>query len=567
MSTGVADLILNQCGPRIMNVSNVCDGSLTKLEMQGLTPATLESMKQTAWMEYFLYTQAVKARMTGVRENSLYDLILSRTAPIKLGKETVNNKSYFLPYILRNQEDYINANAFVISGGSANPNAGTTVGGIAYPQSSWDVIVENTPHIGSPLIHIERYFVLGAYVVVLNLSAAGAVQEPYMKVIHTEHVHTGDGVEKARVTLAANVTDAASGWGGMTAAERILYQPTRGVVQVGVNNVSDYESWCEMQPVDLSNRLIHFWCQTSRFVFCYDDETKKYLAYIMAGNVNPYLDLYKELPLTEQNRKAYANWERQQVISFFYGQQIDEHQTAEDYRNLPRVYDPVHGIFLEYKANALGVKTLLNECNRVIDYAGQPLDLNVLENQLYQIKRHREVDGGTVTEIDAWTNRNAAALIDSLMMGYYKARNRMDYRQDWKPQQISVQDKVLWNYRSYEFRNAQVVLNVIVEPFFDDHKLHFPAAIASRGNMLLIPDWSDIKRGVAGAASRTSHTPDLETDPDFACIIKANIKHYEMQSFVWTVLLEDPARHLWLENFSDECPTYEYTLCEPTQVS
>ena len=96
--------IFSQCGPRIIDVSNSCDGSLTKADITGLTPAKMEELKDTAFMEFFLYRQTTMARMSGVRENSMWDLMTSRISNVKgeISKQNLGpNKSFFLPYILR----------------------------------------------------------------------------------------------------------------------------------------------------------------------------------------------------------------------------------------------------------------------------------------------------------------------------------------------------------------------------------------------------------------------------------------------------------------------------------
>jgi hypothetical protein len=100
-----------------------------------------------------------------------------------------------------------------------------------------------------------------------------------------------------------------------------------------------------------------------------------------------------------------------------------------------------------------------------------------------------------------------------------------------------------------------------------DHKIHFAnTGNPTRGNNMWFVDWSDIEIGVSEVNSRRSNTPDLETDPDFKCIIKANITHYEMESVKATPMVHDETRHLIIENFSDDCPDYNVQVCEPAQV-
>jgi hypothetical protein len=540
------DQLLNICGPRIIDVPNTADGSLTRASIKGITPDELVALEALGVGELqMIYAQMTRARMTGVRENNLHDLVMSKTVSAKRGltKQSLGQRSFFLPYMLEEQEDFVNVSAFVVNSGQASPSAGTTVGGIVYPTHAWDIVVANSPSpFASAIKYIERYFLPESYVTVLNLSGGGAAQEPYFKVINSVNVNA----DTAKVT-----------------PEKAILQPTDGVVQIGVNSISDYESYCRNHPAELSKRIIDFWYETNRYTESYDDITKEYLDYIKSGKVNEYLDRFRTLDMTEYNKRQYANYQKNFLNDFFFGQQINEFQTVELYQQLPKVTGKL-GEFIEYKCKALGVKELLRRCNRVIDKAGNPLDLNQLETLLTTIRRRREVSGGNVREIDLMCGHEVATMIDQVMMGYYKANNRVEFQQSFEPKKIA--DGHLWDYKSYDMPKARVKLNVIYEPFFDDYAEHFTGGLANRGNSVWILDWSDIKHGVAASGSRNASTPDLMTDPTLACTIKTNVMHHRLESTLRTVILEDPSLHLIIENFSLACPTYNYALCSPTAL-
>jgi len=559
--------IYNQCGPRIIDVSNSCDGSLTKADIQGMTPGTLESLKDTAIGEAFLFRQTTLAGISGVRENSLWDLLMSKIKNVgnEITESSIGpNKSFLLPYFLREQEDYINVNSLIIEAGGANPLAGTTVGGLYHRNDTWRLTVATPTYsaselaLTSPVKNVERYFLPGEYIIVLTKSGNDA-KTLHFKIVDSESA----GNNKAYVIVEPSYTE------GYVAAEGILadYQPTNGIVQMGVNSVSDYESWCHNQPSELSRRMLAFWPQTSRFTRCWDDVYAEYLEAIFDGKINPYLERFKELPMAEQNRQQFAVYQRKLLNSFFFGEAINEFQTVETYRQLPEVRDPRGAnSLLEYKSNALGVRTQLNACGRVIDRSSAALNLNELEEQLYILKRNREVNGGSVDSIDVMTDKSTANRIKTLMASYYKARYGIGWERQMQPtEKIKFGQQTMWNYNTYEMDEAQVQLNVITEPFFADFKSHASkAGVATRGNMLLFIDWNDVQFGVTKVGSRKSNTPDVDTDPDFRCIIKANITHTEMESVSWTPIINDPRKSLIWENFSDECPTYTYEDCAVT---
>lgn len=573
---GAMSQIYDQCGPRIFSPSDTCDGSLSSFDIQGLTPATIEGLlADKAIDEAFIYRQIMTARISGARENSLMDLMMSRISSVKgeMTKTSIGpNKSFFLPYIMREQEDNINVNAFQIEAGVDNPLAGQTVNGVYHPTHSRLITVRGSnSQFYTEVTKINRYFLPEEYAVVLNTTAGGvATTEPFFKIIDAEEfVDGGDPLTpKAFVVVVPNLTEA--GFIALGGPEQDAYRVERGVIMLGVNSISDYESWCHQQPSESSNRLIAHWMQTSRYTHCYDDITSEYLKRIMDGKVNPFLQKFRELPLSEQNRKQYAVYERKLMNSFWYGQAIDENQTVEDYRGLPAITDPRKpDTFIEYKSNALGVKTQLRACNRIVDGNNAPLDMNFLEESLYNLKRFREAEGGNVESIDCFTDRFTASRLRSLMANVYKARYGQAWETHFKPaEQIKFGQQVMFNYQSYAFDEAGVMLNVYVHPFFSDFKLHFSSTgdpdLASRGNQLIMVDWTDIEWGVSGTASKTTKFPNVDADEDFQCRIKANIETVEMQSMQWSPIIEDPKRHMIFENFSDECPEMRVSPCPVT---
>jgi hypothetical protein len=547
-----------------------------------MTPAKIEELADTGFMEAaFLYRQMTHGRLAGVKEDPLLDLLLSRVKGvgnerIKASMGSGDSKSFFLPYIMRLQEDVVNANAFKIIAGSA----GTGHSGswkIVVTNSGWNVAgTSPVPAYISNLQKIHRYFLEREGVVLLHSNGATDAVAPMMKVANSidttsNPAHGGAGTPSAEVTLIPYYTDAGFAADIATVPALLsIYQPEEGVVMCGTNTVSDYESWCHNQPVDMSKRIKIYWNQTSRFTRCWDDEYEKFLGYIFEGKVNPYIEKFKELPMAEQNKKMQAQYQKKVRNTMFYGVPINEFQTEERYRDLPQINDPRTGHFLEYQAQSKGIRTQIGECGRVLDLGGAALNFNALEEMLYQLKRHREVDGGTVEEIDVMTDRGTANRLKGLMSRYYQAKYGTMARSHFGPSDpIRFEDQILWHRQSYDFDASHVRLNVLVENSMSDHKIYFQGAGApnpARGNNMWFLDWSDIQVGVSEVNSRRSHTPDLESDPDFKCIIKANITHYEMESMTFAPIVQDETRHLVLENFSDDCPDYEVEACPVVTV-
>lgn len=570
--------VLSQYAPRVIDVSASNDGSLTKADISAFSPSTIVQLKDTAVAESEMYRQLTVSRLTGVKELSLYDLLLSRMTNIapEFQMDGPKGQTYFRPYILRKQEDIVNTNNFEITAGVADPAAGTTVDGIAHPTHAWQITVSSKAlgkgtdaklaYQETGIKDIARYFLPGQSVVILNLQG-GAVNEPFYKIISATSRVDGQ-TEVADVVIVPNRSEA---WWADAGNAALLnnWQATTGIVMIGTNSVSDYESWAHNEPVDHAPRLVAHWAQTSRFTRCYDDLYKDYLSRIMDGKVNEYLRSFKELQMTEQNRRMYAHYQRKLMMNLLYGQPVNEHQTVDDYKNLPEVRDPRgNGGFIHWKANCLGIFTQLGAADRRIDYAGAPFDIDVFEEQVYALKRHREASkGGTVDEIDFITDKTTAQRFKWVMMEYYKKRTNMGWNRDFgSTEKITFGKQTVWNYNSYELEEAQVTINVIVEPFLSDHRAAFTGALASRGNIFAAIDWGDIELGMGGFNRRVSKTPDIETDVDFRDIMKANISYCEMESCQLTPIVNDPNLHLVIENFGNAMPTKTVELANVVEV-
>lgn len=557
--------------------------SLSKADVKGITPYEIEAMAGKGYgEEAFVWRQMMMGSLSGVEEETLFDLLLSTAKgptadkSMRLTEQNIGpNKSHFIPYILEMKEDVINANAFVIESAQANPNAGSTVDGITYRDNSWEITITNTgSEYGSNLPNIEDFFLPGESAIITHQSDTGSLLKPVMWVEKAISADAG-GVHKAKIYLHAPYTDAE--WALLTSDEQAIYQPGAGAVVIcGSNSVSDYEPWAHNQPANISRRVHAYWPQTYRFTRTWDDEFEKYLNYIQEGKVNFYLEKFRTLPMAEQNKRMYAAYRRKWFNSMFYGQPKTQGQSVEDYQtSLAKVYDPRNaGSFIHYKSENVGIRGQLEACNRVIDYKGGRLNFNTLAELLYQLARHRTTKKGmTVEDIDCFTDRHNAARIESLMMDYYRRKYNVTAEVKFvkdEPLRIETGSKThrtLWVKRSYELPEFNLVLHVYVVKAFGDERLHYPTNSRHLSNRLWFLDFSDLQIGIQATASRRSKTPDLETDPDFKDIIKANITHYELESVTCVPMVHNEDCNLMVENFSDACPLFTANPCSAQESS
>jgi hypothetical protein len=559
--------VWSQCSPRVISVSESCGCTLTRASITGITPAAFEALGTQEIDFHRLIGQAAEARMIGVPERPLRDLLMSNIKNIKgaLGKEPVQNQSVILPFIYRNQRTNVNSNYFSIESGVAPSDAGTG----SVPAHAWDLKVNTGPSpFKSPLQNIQKYFLPGQTIFVLTLEdptgtkIARTLQYQILRAVNAD----SGGVAKATVTVVPNYT--ASGFAALSSGEKAVYHPTTvgGTVLVGANSVSDYESWCNNENAENNRKLLTYWLQTSRDSTCYNDE---YLKALNAAYTSEYFKKFRELPLAEQNRLQRAQSERKWLNSVFYGQRINENQSPETYTSLPQVTDiEDSSCVYEYKSNALGIRTQLGDCSRITDQQGAALDLDFVFEMLYNLKRNREVTGGSIDVIDAMTDRLTADSIRQLMSTYYKAKYGVDTMRYYTVgQKLEFNNQVLFNYDRYQVPEVGVELAVFHDPYFNDHLAAFTDGtggttnIQSRGRKLWFLDWSDISIGIAGTNSVKRNYPDANTNALYKCVITPNVKHYELRSTKWTVMVEDPNRHAIVENFSDACPTLTVAAC------
>jgi len=566
--------------PRIIKVDSSTGCTLTKAHVKGLTPAEFEALGNKEIDLARVIASAAEAKTLGVEERGLTTLLTSSVQNIKplINKQNIAEQSIILPYVQRRQRSVINANYFAIESGTAATSSDAYDASFTNQSGDYKVTV----NLGgsdwvTPLQNIERYFLPGGYVIVNHWTATGAVQEVQFMIVGATNADGSSGIAKAAVILRPSGKDipASAAFSTLPTLTQDKWKPTAGILQTIANNVNDYESWCRNQPTDLSVRLLVNWLQTTRESREVNDSYKKTLESIMSGKVNPYLSSMVYQPLAEQNKIASKISQDQWTRSVWYNQAINDAQKPETYMNLPAVTDPEDtNCTLEYKANALGIKSLLHEGGRIKDNAGNPLDLDSLFSDLYFLKRNREQDGDTISTIDVMTDRLTAVKIFEAFNKYYQLRYGWEtHRNANINQTIEHNGIVLFNYNIYDIPDVGVQLAVFHDPMFDDFlnvstgKKYLLNGTRSgedvfsgdnagfsqaTSRMLWLVDWSDVKIGIAGSNSITRTQPHPEVDRLYSCRMDSVKRTFNLRSTKWTTMMDRPHRHLIIENISDE---------------
>ncbi len=544
----------NNCDPRLIVVDDSTGCTLTRANIRAFTKQDFEDQGFKEVGMDRIIAQTKEARLAGVRERTLTDLLLSRHCALRESSGG-GNKSVIAPYTLVPRRNIVNASYFAIEAGSANSNQGSGTN----HHGLWDITVNTgVSQFKSSLKNLEKYFLPGMNLLVENLGTSNVAQSIQFKVVSASNANAG-GVEKATIVVEPNVDSTT--FNGYSSAVKAPYEPQAGTVQLLANSISDYESWCEQGPAVNDLTLIEYWQQTTRWTHQYNDE---YLKALEAPLTSQYFKKFRQLPLAQQRKQQEMQMEQAFYNTVFYGQEINEKQTVEGYTNLPQVMDPGNtSCALEFKANTLGIRTQLARCGKVSDKQNAALNLDSIFETCYLLKRYRETTSGSVEIIDAMTDRFTAAKIRDLMLKYYATKYSSSSQLFYQPgQKITYNGATVLEYNVYDLPDQGVQLAVFTDPYFDDRLGAFATAIKSRARGLWMLDWSDININVIGTNSAKRQTNTA--DDLYNCVITPNVTHYMLNSKTFEVRVGDTNRHAVIENFSDACPTVTAEQCTVT---
>lgn len=577
---------------RIIKVDDSTGCTLTNASIKGLTPAEFEALSNKEIDLARVIASSAEAKMLGVRERGLVDLLNSSITNIKplLNKVNISEQSIILPYIQRRQRSVINSGYFAVRSGKIADGNSPISAGFDRKGGDYEVTVNmGASDWATPIDHIERYFLTGGFVIVNHWSGTDPIEVQFQIIGATNADDATNKLSQAKVTLrpigkqiaAGGYTDAE--WTALDSDFKAQYAPSYGVVQTVANNVNDFEEWCRNQPTDLSVKLIVNWLQTTRESRTIDQTYRETLQKIMNGDVNSYLKSMVYTPLAEQNKIAAQASQEQWLRATWFNQPINNAQTPETYMQLPAVTDPEDDTCtLEYKSNALGIKALLAESNRVVNKAGGVYSVEDLQKDIYYLKRNREQDGSNISVVDVMTDRFTYNKLFEVFNQYYKARYGWGLDRNAQiNQQITHNGILLFNYSMFDLPEVGCQLAVFHDPYFDDLINHQAplfgsdldpdgdkvinkdgerSAIAANSgghaNYSLVMrsmwfvDWSDVKIGIAGTNSITRKQPHPETDRLYKCRMAHKETEYSLRSTKWTTMMDVPARHLIVENFN-----------------
>jgi hypothetical protein len=587
----------NNCTPLFFDVDGSTGCSLTRADIR---PFTKDDFAAQGFKEVGMdriIAQTKEARLVGVPQRSLMDLILSRHAPIKEGSPG-KDQSIIAPYRLVPRRHMVNINYFLISAGSSSqPGDPATAFPTALPATAWYLTVTaSTGGFGSSIKNIEKYFLPGMYLsvettarhvgaawqtfvgggnidqglmnqyrVVAAVGKTGDTNTAYVIVAPTEF-QSYEASASAWATFKANTSGSPS-----PQARASSVEVAKGTALIMTNSVSDKEAWCYQQPAINNLGLIEYWRQTYRWTHQYNDE---YLKALEAPLTSEFYKKFRTLPIAEQRRQQEMLMQKWYFNTVFYGQRLSDKQALSSWTDLPTVDDITNpGCPLEYKSNTLGIRTQLGECGKVLDLNGGALNVDTLMELAYNLKRERGNDGSSIETIDLMGDRFTKAKLRDLMIRYYKSKyGAADITINMQPNQKivdNVTNRFVFEYDKYDLPDQGVSIAFFTDTFFDDRiaasqSLGAGAGTKNRARQLWAVDWSDVLVGVLGSRSVTRQTNT--NDNLYNCVIDPNINHYKLNSRTIEVQVGNANRHTVIENFSDACPSVTVSQCTPTVV-
>ena len=552
--------ILNPLEAAAMPTGCGCD--LTKTSFQDRTPSVIEGWSNTVIGSQKLLQNLMRARQVGVRwttrmafmTGTIQDLkepVMQR--PITGAREMVN-----LPYVYRRREANISHEYFKLVDGS-----GSSVGAGGLWQV--DVTVINDDLYDAPSgVPIYKQFIPRQYIYVnykdsgANPGSQNTYQVPFEIVQSDEIAGTPD---RARLRIRPSFTTA--GWNALNAAEQAELQPQEGVVQIGVNNVDDFEQNCLPEPVFTAPSLKVDYFQTTRQTFCWEKEALELIDRIENGDINEFWKMFKHLPVHEHNRRANQSQLEKWYRSIYSNGPLNELQSPEGYTGVVdpslTVYDPSDDTCaLGYKANALGMRELLKAEGQVLDFKGGALNLDILFQKCYALKRNRELEGDVVTSIGAVTSRKVYDRAATQILNYIRKRygDQNINRYYTNGEVISHATGIQMRYMKFDLPEYEFTFVLAADNFFTDREAAMErAGQGSHSGTIELVDWTDFHISIVATNSEKLTEKDeiaAKVDADLKCTMARNTKYLTLESVTWTNQFGNEKRSLIVEGFNPE---------------
>lgn len=572
MAVSISERFASQCSVVFNNNYDTC-GTITRASIEYLTPAQLESLFTVGGLFADLdawFKTAIEMKACGTRTFGLYDWIMSGAdrgggkALLSVQKAS-KGPSVMFPFILGKQDSVINTDFFAITTGGANSGyTALLTGPLTVADKALGAAGDRWVRVVSRYgIDLDPRWFVDRDRVHIFTRTAGAYQDGQWKVLAAEAAADGTYIDVLLTSENA----------GSTAP--YLTAPTSGVLLPGVNNVNDFEKWCNNRPNYDGRKEVPFWFQTMRRTRCVDQQYMEYYKRLNEPGVNEAFKQFGDLPLAERNMQDERNYQKRWCNAFFYNKPISASQTLALWKNLEDItsftpgttnIDPgTGGKLITKRANFIGVKEQLLQCDRVRDLQNNPLNYYEWLDENYRILRARKSQGRTVMDIDWYTDSVTRANMQSAYVAYIKAEYGSVNVQF--PMKLGETNDLGFVWDTFTVKHpAGVRINIISHEFFDDWRdANKTESQESMGINLWCLDmgkpgpnggtiyWSQI-----AANRKVSSVGDLQKlsglDKDWACVMESLTQEITLTSETGTAVCECPQNSLLILNMADAVP-------------
>lgn len=533
---------------------------ITKATAQDLTPQIYENMGATAYGSQRIYANAARDKMIGVAPTMLQSFLLGTVSDVKekLSEVSIGGDRFVnLPYLVRRRDSNITNEYFEVTARADTANTATTGESALTIETITDSLFD--AQNGSP---IYKQFLPGQsiYIKYYDAVPAAGSQTSYQVPFKIVTAEAGANDATATVTVVPFITPA--GWAALSAGEKTALQPETGLVTIGVNNVDDYEQYCDVESVEIAPSFVIDYIQTMRGGFCYTKEFAEMVARIENDEINDFYKTFKYLPTTQRMRIVQQKERQKWFQSIFYNGPLNELQSPNVYTagSTPdslTVKDPNDPTcVLGYKANALGIEPLLATQGQVLDLKGGDLNLRTVLEYLYTVKRNRENDGARVESIAAFTSQPIYDRIVQTLISHIKARYSTDLTLYYQPgEMIDNLSNVSMSYSKFALPEFGFHFVIAHDNFFTDRErmVKSTGLGPSHAGEMWVLDMPDITTGIVATNSvKINENDEMAAKflDSIKCTMAQNTIYRTLESKTWTVRIGNEKRHLLVKGFN-----------------
>lgn len=582
----ISERFADQCSP-VISSNYETTGTITRASIDHLSLTDLNALFTPGGLfadldAWFLHQIEMKA--CGVERYALYDWIMANADRESFrgavsGTKVARGPSLMHPFILGKQNSVINKDHWRLVNGIANSaytgDAATTAVGTmtAGPLTAahkalgaaGDRVIRVQSRHGIPME--ANWFRGRESIHIFDRASDGRANHGQWRVIASASNSTLTYVDVLVTSVNAGSSESFNPTPGASG--------TKGVIIVGVNNVNDFEYWCQNLPNIDPRKRVPFWIQTYRHSRRVDSDYLE--VYRRLYDANPAFREFGDLDLAQRNKQDEEEMQRRFVHEFFWNKPISVNQTLNTWENLETITTAdgeiilpasatlrLGGKTIAKRANFIGAIEQLRQCDRVFDLTNQPLNLREFLRLNNDIRRARRTTKGTVKEIDWFSNSIFRA---HFMTAYVKYIDQEFNGQIQFPIEQGKLNTMGMMYDGYYFKYpAGIKINLISDDYFDDLlDEHVANDQESMGNVL----WSlDLGKPGAGsiywaqiAANRreyvTANIRELaKIDPTFACVMETVEVQTKLISNTGTVVVECPLYSAAIMNVANVPPVH-----------